>query len=71
MVPGSLALWLPLWLTLGVGLGLLPVPLSPTQDRQGDQEQPDHQEEETAQQDEESGLQLLVSLVLRALTVAV
>ena len=60
---------LALRLTLGVSLRLLPVPLlSPAEDGQGDEEQPDHHQEEAAQEDEEGGLQLLVSLELRALT---
>ena len=67
MVPRARSL--ALRLTLGVSLRLLPVPLlSPAEDGQGDEEQPDHHQEEAAQEDEEGGLQLLVSLELRALT---
>ena len=52
-----------------LSLRLLLVPLSPAEDRQGDQEQPDHHQQEAAEEDEEGGVELLVSLVLRPLRV--
>ena len=56
-----------LCLTLGVSLRSLPVPLSPAENCQGYQEQPDHHQQEAAQEDDEGGVKLLVSLVLRPL----